>query len=636
VKCSEGDGRIKVLTIAIVSSLTICSLLVAVPFGAAGATEDTVTVFRENFENPNWSCDYPWDQDGKELWVRSDTNAASGIDSWCFTTNKVEASVGGQHSVWCAVVGANSIYQDENHQTQYNNQIWKYDANMTSSWRHSLNPNATLGDATMTFRYWSKTSPSTAPGGYDHLGFSVSSDNSTYNTIWTQPSAVEDSWKQVTVTIPASTRTISFDFISGPHQKGRAMEDGAYLDNILVTQRIEASWSFVQSLPTYSPSLFDVNVSVDLSKGTPSNVKLFYRNGTAGAYNVYTDPAHTDGAFPYGSPINFDATKAGGEKSFQFFSVATIGGIAEAAPATADATTTVDSSPPVTVVTETGTKGTGDWFRGPVTLNFTSSDSRSGVQTIQYNLDHAGWQAYNGNKPIEGDGIHDLVYRAIDRAGNEEGSKSKAIKIDGNTPVTTYSINETGAVTLMAQDVTSGVNITYYRIGGGGWVETSQMTWGQPLMEGTIIEYYSDDLAGNTEGIRSVDLGNLPMAQVDLFITLSSTEISSGGNANLSWTTNDPNGIVDHFEVLVDNGEAVYIDRSNPSYELQGLSQGEHLVTVKAVDRGGNSTSQTSSFSVAGESTGGIPMNLSILAVIGIAAVGGIGALLYMRRKKSG
>jgi hypothetical protein len=636
VKCSEGDRRAKALTIAIISSLAICSLLVAVPSGAVGASEDTVTVFQENFENPNWSCDYPWDQEGRELWVRGDTNPASGTDSWCFTTHKVETSVGGQNSVWCAVVGANSIYQDENHQTQYNNQIWKYDANMTSYWRHSLNPNATLGDATMTFRYWSKTSLSTAPGGYDHLSLSVSSDNSTYITIWTQPSAVEDSWKQVTATIPASTRTISFNFISGPHEKGRAMEDGAYVDNIMVTQRLMASWSFVQSLPTYSPSIFELNISVDLSKGTPSNIKLFYRNGTAGAYTMYTDPSHADGAFPNGSPISFDATRAGGEKSFQFFSVATGGGVTEAAPATADATTTVDSSPPVTVVTENGIKGTGDWFRGPVMVNFTTNDTRSGVQTIQYNLDHAGWQASNGSMTVQGDGIHDLVYRAIDKAGNEEGSKNMAIKIDGTIPITTYSINETGTVTLTARDVTSGVNSTHYRIGNGGWEGTSQMTWEQPFPEGTVMEYYSDDQAGNIEGTHSVDPGNLPMAQVELSTTLSSTEVSTGDTATLSWTIDDPNGIVDHFEVLVDNGEAIFIDRSNSSYELKGLLQGEHLVTVKAVDRGGNATYQISSFSVAGESTSSIPIDLGILAVIGIAAVGGIGAFLYLRKRRSG
>lgn len=604
-------------------------LLSAVP-AASAASASTVTVLRENFENPNFNCDTGWDQDGKEIWARGDSNAASGVDTWCHSKARVSPS-GNTYSLWCAVIGNNSIATARGLPAQSNTASQRYDANMSAFIRHSLSMNPQLGEGTLTFIYWSMTMASSAPGGYDHLSVSVSADNAAYTTIWTQPSASVSSWEQASVTVPSNARTISFDFVSGPYS-GSEWKEGAYIDNILVTQKSDASWSHVNSLPPYSKGTFDIEVSVDTTQGIPDSINLYYKSSTSSSFALYTDPRHTNGAYANGEVIRFDSSLTGGALDYQFYSIASGGGMLESQPSVADASTSVDVTSPQTTSSVNRTVMASGWYDGPVKVSLISSDARSGVGSIQYKLDGSTWATWGGDLNIDEEGAHNLTYYAVDKAGNVEEDHKISINIDGTAPMTSYSFDGAGRLGLLASDGASGPSSTRYRLDGGEWQAYSASL--DVLNAGhNSLEFYSTDNAGNAEAVRTVDLNNAPMSKVTLALSGIGSSYSEGDTVRIVWSCDDPAGEVDHYEVLVDGAVVKTLGGTASSFDLTGLAEGEHSITVRAVDSGGNSTYQTTTLSIGNAQQNGAPTLLPSIVIVVMAAVAVAAGLLFWRRR---
>ena len=99
-----------------------------------------------------------------------------------------------------------------------------------------------------------------------------------------------------------------------------------------------------------------------------------------------------------------------------------------------------DTTPPTTSVV-----GLPDgWTNQPVTLGFTATDNSggSGVAYTEYSTD-AGKDWTEGNSLViaapadhAGDGVHAILYRSVDLAGNTEIAKSCDVKIDTRRPTT--------------------------------------------------------------------------------------------------------------------------------------------------------------------------------------------------------
>ncbi len=623
MKALSMAGCCRTISITIVISLLLCSIMICASTASASTT--TITVLRDNVDNPAWTCDDAWDQDNKEKWIRGDTNSNSGVDTWCHSTHRMH---GGTHSAWVAVIGYNSISVDRGEGNLANYAIDRYDANMSAFMRHSLVLDPSLGVGTLTFYYWADTMASSAPGGYDHLRVSTSSDNSSYVVRWTQPSASVTSWTMATVSIPGNTKTLSFDFVSGPYSSGTEMKEGAYVDDILVTQESVPSWSSVEALPTYSPAVFPVEVNADTGQGTPESVRLYYRAAPNTSYSLYHDQIITDGVFPYGEPIYFNASLTGGEAQYQFFSVAVGGGTTETQPSSPDASTIVDMSAPTTTMTLSG--------NGPVTIHLASIDLRSGLDHIEFSLDGTTWAEWNQDVTISSEGTHNLSYRATDNVGNLEETHVATFMVDHTSPVTSYSIDNSSSITLTARDSTSGINRTYYRVDGGEW-----STYASPLpvrdAGHQLLEYYSVDNANNSESIRTLDLADIPMSNVGLTIGDVKGTYAPGELVSITWSVNDPSGLVDHYEILLDGVFIETISNDTHMFNLAHLSEGGHTLVVSAVDGGGNSTQISTPVIVSGSEAGGTsPLGLSweIWMIVAIALVALVMAGLLLWRRK--
>jgi len=114
----------------------------------------------------------------------------------------------------------------------------------------------------------------------------------------------------------------------------------------------------------------------------------------------------------------------------------------------------LDTTPPETTCSPSGTEGNNDWYTSNVIVSLTAQDLSSsegvpvsGVAAIYYSLDEQDPVEVLDDEvtlTIDTEGIHTLEYWAVDNAGNEETphSQSQEIKIDKTPPTLTW-----GAIT---------------------------------------------------------------------------------------------------------------------------------------------------------------------------------------------
>ena len=141
------------------------------------------------------------------------------------------------------------------------------------------------------------------------------------------------------------------------------------------------------------------------------------------------------------------------------------------------ATVLVDGTPPVTQASVSGIGGGGGWYRSPVTVSLMSTDALSGVAGTWYTLDAGVPHVYNGSFVISAEGLHTILYDAVDRVGNREPVQTLTLGVDTTPPQ--VGISTPGpAATLSSSRVTlswtgndnvSGIASYEVRVDGGPW-----------------------------------------------------------------------------------------------------------------------------------------------------------------------
>ena len=164
----------------------------------------------------------------------------------------------------------------------------------------------------------------------------------------------------------------------------------------------------------------------------------------------------------------------------------------------------VDEDAPVLVAEVSGIEGSDGWFTSAVEISIEATDGESGVLLTEYRVvDSVDWTEYEDGAEFSEDGVWSLEARSIDLAGNL-AEEEVSFKLDATAPVTALALNGT-VVTLEAEDATSGVASTWYRVDGGelALYETPFEVVGEGEH---IVEYYTVDVAGNEEDARNVTL----------------------------------------------------------------------------------------------------------------------------------
>jgi subtilisin family serine protease len=94
-----------------------------------------------------------------------------------------------------------------------------------------------------------------------------------------------------------------------------------------------------------------------------------------------------------------------------------------------DALGAVDNEAPVT--TASGVDGA--WHASAATVSFSAFDAGSGVDYVESSLDDGGWTR-GATREVTGDAAHTLAFRAVDEAGNVEGTRWVTVRVDAGHP----------------------------------------------------------------------------------------------------------------------------------------------------------------------------------------------------------
>ncbi|HET6672949.1 MAG TPA: alpha-L-rhamnosidase C-terminal domain-containing protein, partial [Agromyces sp.] len=152
------------------------------------------------------------------------------------------------------------------------------------------------------------------------------------------------------------------------------------------------------------------------------------------------------------------------------------------------------------------------WYRtSPVTAVIEARDDRSGELVTEAAFGDDGFAEVESPLSIDAEGATVLRYRSTDASGNRTDERTSTVKIDTVAPVTDAVFGEgfdgdsatgSGTIELTADDATSGVASTTFRVGDGAWQTGDSVV----LDRGGefTVEYASTDAAGNVETVKSI------------------------------------------------------------------------------------------------------------------------------------
>lgn len=242
----------------------------------------------------------------------------------------------------------------------------------------------------------------------------------------------------------------------------------------------------------------------------------------------------------------------------------------------------IDRSAPTTGADVPAAPASG-WFTSGVPVTLAGQDSLSGIDETYYSVDGGVTQVYGAPFTLTSAGTHTISFWSTDVAGNLEAATGKiTLRIDVAPPVTTvinpispatgWFVTSGIPVAFNATDAHSGVAATHYSIDNG-----PTFTYGGDEFEATMsvgshsIAYWSVDLAGNAESVRST------LVWVDTAAPTITGEASPAANA-AGWNNTDVDvaftctDLVSGIDPAVDCGPDVTLDAEGADQLVEGVT----------------------------------------------------------------
>ncbi len=303
--------------------------------------------------------------------------------------------------------------------------------------------------------------------------------------------------------------------------------------------------------------------------------------------------------FTYTAPVLWSAN---GIQTLEYYSVDRAGNT-EAAHSQSVA---IDTVAPTSSASLSGPLGNEGWYRGSVNAVLTGSDATSGLRSIFYRLDAAGWLTYTSPIAVSGEGTHALVHSARDNAGNGEAAHTTTIRIDTVPPTSTVTWPHAGVaisgtsflVMGMSQDGSSGVSKVEISVDSGPFVAASGLfpwtyAWILPGNGPHNLRSRATDRAGNVE---------TPSAGITVTVdnALPSSTIASPYNGQIinatsfviTGTATDAHAGIKRVEVSTNGGiswtQAIVISPSTWLFNWAVPGDGVYNLRSRAVDNADN------------------------------------------------
>jgi hypothetical protein len=184
----------------------------------------------------------------------------------------------------------------------------------------------------------------------------------------------------------------------------------------------------------------------------------------------------------------------------------------------------VDTTSPMITVSRTGTAGLAGWWTTPVGLSAVVNDAHSGVASSSMIVDSGTPQAIS-DLSFSVDGTYQVVYSAVDNAGNVTLGTAETVWVDQTLPDPFYDVITTGPsengwyanpviVIAMSSDATSGIATDEVEANGSGaWAGSVSLdTSGVHSINQRVADVAGLSATAGPDSIR-IDL-NLPTQNI--------------------------------------------------------------------------------------------------------------------------
>ncbi|MGO1057770.1 OmpL47-type beta-barrel domain-containing protein [Planococcus sp. FY231025] len=201
-----------------------------------------------------------------------------------------------------------------------------------------------------------------------------------------------------------------------------------------------------------------------------------------------------------GAPFKEGAAAAiteDGVNTIEFYSVDKAGNT----EAVKTAEVNIDLSAPETV-----SNADSEWHQ-EFLVELTATDDKSAVAKTFYSINGSEF-AEGSSFTVDQDGINEISFYSVNKAGGTEEVKTAEVKIDRTAPVTESNESadwlKEAVVELTATDDKSGVDKTFYSVNGSPFVGGSTVV----ITEAGVneVSFYSIDKVGNKEEVKTIQV----------------------------------------------------------------------------------------------------------------------------------
>jgi len=264
---------------------------------------------------------------------------------------------------------------------------------------------------------------------------------------------------------------------------------------------------------------------------------------------------------------------------------------------TAAPTTTIESEPAAIANT------------AAAKFTFSGDDaSGSGVASFQCRLDSGSFGACESPREYSGlaEGPHEFAVRAIDKAGNVDGSPATfAWSVDTIAPETTidshptaFSASVDAEFKFSGSDTGSGVGIFECRqdsISPGAWQPCVSPLVYSSLAQGTHkFEVRTVDKAGNPDPEPASFEWTIDSQAPETTLDTNPASLTDTATAKFTFSGDDASGSgVASFQCRLDAGG---FGACSPPQEYSGLAEGAHSFEVRAIDKAGNADASPATY----------------------------------------
>ncbi len=274
----------------------------------------------------------------------------------------------------------------------------------------------------------------------------------------------------------------------------------------------------------------------------------------------------------------------------------------------------VDTRAPVTSATISGVTEDGWYIQSSPRVILSASDDISGVLRIECELytpmtnETARLEGEDSIQLTIPDGIHILTYYARDTSGNVEHARNISLSVDCIGPSSYLEIvdaipggegwfRSSVSIHLTAQDSTSGINWTEYRVDSGSPIRVYDLDYVELEIQGDgvhTIVFYSCDVAGNHEADNTrsfkIDCAPPETAAVTVLGTAGTEDdgaqwyVSSLVLISLAGDDGNLSGVIATW-YRIDDSQLTTCQEGHP-IEISG--DGKHLLSYSSLDVAGN------------------------------------------------